>query len=31
LIRMPIAAAESACKESFENLNQVLADAAGFV
>jgi hypothetical protein len=28
LIRMPITAAESAWKESFENLNQVLADAA---
>lgn len=26
LIRMPIALAESACKESVENLNQVLAD-----
>ncbi len=26
LIRMPIALAESACKESVENLNQILAD-----
>src|SRR6266536_5209793 len=26
LVRMPIALAESACKESVENLNQVLAD-----
>jgi starvation-inducible DNA-binding protein len=26
LIRMPIALAESACKESVENLNQLLAD-----
>ena len=27
LIRMPIALAESACKESVENLNQLLADS----
>jgi starvation-inducible DNA-binding protein len=27
LVRMPIALAESACKESVENLNQLLADA----
>jgi starvation-inducible DNA-binding protein len=26
LVRMPIALAESACKESVENLNQLLAD-----
>jgi starvation-inducible DNA-binding protein len=26
LVRLPIALAESACKESIENLNQVLAD-----
>src|SRR6476661_6651360 len=26
LVRMPIALSESACKESIENLNQVLAD-----
>ena len=26
LVRLPIALAESACKESVENLNQILAD-----
>src|SRR5947208_837208 len=27
LVRMPIALSETACKESVENLNQILADA----